>query len=163
MNLRSQLALASTALLLVLAPAVSHAGTYNFTVTEDGVTDTFSLPSSPVVPPAGDVPGQFFDLFGVAVSENGVVSDPGVGFGDTGYEVDFGVLDGSLYVVGPTLFTGTDAAPTFILGDFTGTNFFTGEAVNIDITAATPEPSSLLLMGSGLISFAGLLRRKLKA
>jgi hypothetical protein len=30
-------------------------------------------------------------------------------------------------------------------------------------SAATPEPSSLLLLGSGLISFAGMMRRKLKA
>lgn len=36
-----------------------------------------------------------------------------------------------------------------------------GETFSLE--GAVPEPSSLLLMGSGLVSFAGIMRRKLKA
>jgi hypothetical protein len=31
------------------------------------------------------------------------------------------------------------------------------------LTASTPEPSSIMLLGSGLLGLAGLIRRKLNA
>jgi hypothetical protein len=44
-----------------------------------------------------------------------------------------------------------------------GTGFFSLEDpvdLNLTVTAATPEPGTLLMMGTGIAGFAGLLRRK---
>ena len=72
-------------------------------------------------------------------------------------------------------------APITLLGDnwtvgngdyFTGTTVigdvsdgYWGPNFGFEVAAAPPipEPSSLLLLGSGLVSFAGIMRRKLKA
>jgi hypothetical protein len=76
-----------------------------------------------------------------------------------------------LDISGTGILTLTGYAPTEATFSFDSTDSSssygtTGSSTfGIDITAtgvsATPEPSSLLLFGSGLLGFAGMLRRKL--
>jgi hypothetical protein len=42
-----------------------------------------------------------------------------------------------------------------------GSSTFGFDITSQDVTPDVPEPSSFLLFGSGLLSFAGMLRRKL--
>jgi hypothetical protein len=67
------------------------------------------------------------------------------------------------------LWTGMPADFAAFLGSPTGTGFvdniiltLDGSAQSIDVNIQpTPEPGSLLLLGSGILSFGGLLRRKI--
>ncbi len=51
-------------------------------------------------------------------------------------------------------------APTFLLGTFDQTSFLDGAAVTVTISQVVPEPSSLVLLGSGVLGLATVLRRR---
>ena len=66
------------------------------------------------------------------------------------------------------IFSGSNANPTFTTGAASNGFFFEPgkedeppATLDIQTVAQTPEPSSLVLLGSGLLGFAGVMRRKL--
>ncbi|MGH9575704.1 MAG: PEP-CTERM sorting domain-containing protein [Candidatus Acidiferrales bacterium] len=65
---------------------------------------------------------------------------------------------------GPVLYTGPESSPTFDLGTFTVDDVTAGSTGALTITAinatATPEPSTLLLTGLGLVALFWVARKR---
>ncbi len=160
----------------LLVPLAAHAD--NFTLTGQGQTIAFSLPDSPQPSEFGD--GTGFAIDNVDVDFNGTLISESVGFyaARTGIAISIAdetffagggasASDPELIALGSQLYTGSESSPTFVLGTYTIDNgghiglpegdyslTITGD------TAVTPEPSSLALLGSGVIGLAGLVRRR---
>lgn len=147
-----------------------------FTYQFDGNTWTWDLPASPpiIVPPDSFTPDMFFELVGVPFSKNGGPQTQGtLDFYEApdqggGFELFF--LGNSTPIVnttGPQLYMGTgeEGSPTFSLGTFDLNDFSTGDqAGTLTISGVnTPEPSSLLLLGIGVLALLGFGRKRIIA
>jgi hypothetical protein len=148
--------LASAALVALAAPA--SAATYVFTLS-GGLAGSWALPASPVP----DV--VFGDAFRVNVVTGTLGGAPFTTFmefylGSSGGGVcaDFACSLINLY--GPQLFSGTTAAPTFVLGTYGMSDFFGTPVADLTISAI-PEAGTwaMMIAGFGLVG-AGLRRRR---
>lgn len=145
--------LAVSAFLLTL-PALAHADTFQYTITPSTganpltfTIDTSSLRNEDKYDQYATSSGTFLNLYN---DDNG-----------GGLRLFIPYFD--LY--GTQLFTGTTAEPSLLTGNFT-LNDVDHEGAPTAITVAdlssavTPEPSSLALLGTGLLSMAGITKRR---
>jgi len=136
---------------LVSASRAQADGVDTFTYTFDGNTFVWQLPSSPTIGMGNSIPGTLFAILDVPYSENGVAQTPS--------EFDFlsSTDDGGFQIITPSL---TSPANTF------GAQLYSGPLDTLVISTPSvsiPEPSSLILVGGGLLSLLGFARKKILA
>jgi hypothetical protein len=153
---------------LVSASRAQADGVDTFMYTFDGNTFVWQLPSSPPIE-AGNVFPTFFAILDVKYSENGVDQTPSEfdffnasGFG--GFQIITPSLTSPADTFGAPLYSGMEDAPTFIPGTYQLNNDSpTGPIGTLVISTSSvslPEPSSLILLGSGLLSLLGFALKK---
>jgi hypothetical protein len=158
---------ALSALVLCGISLLAKADTLNFSLTGEGNSYTFSLPSNPVPNAAG--PDTYFVLTNVTVTVNSQSNDTAnltffsSSSGSPGLDI-FPLSPSSLDLDGPQLYTGSEEAPVFAPGTFSLGNSATEKPYSLVISDAgppsVPEPSTLLLLGTGSVSAVGVVRRK---
>jgi hypothetical protein len=181
-GMKSFLKFASVVLFLMSAPLL-RADSVLFTSNDSVHTFSFTLPSQPTPDQSGEDFGNipFFFFNNVAVTVDGVTTNQGVLFVDGAQRIEFAdewAVSSEDEVVfnhfsfgffeseAKKIFSGPVGSPTFIPGSENGFLFVPGQVneptATLDITtvAQTPEPGSFVLLGSGLLGCAGVLRRK---
>lgn len=157
---------------VLAACLTAEADTLAFTLTGEGNTFTFSLPSNPS--PDSSTNGTSFTLDNILVTEGLITFSTDLKFSNltAGGGLDFSIpspppIPGTdLDLVGPQLYSGLETSPMFTA---TTTPFMLGvpKGDSNDFTLAiadlsVPEPSSIWLLGIGLLALAGagMVRRK---
>ncbi len=139
----------------------------NFTYEEGDNTFTWQLPSSPTLLPANFLPGLAFVITDVSYSENDIPQNPAslIFSSDAGrggfflFDTFQGILS-----YGSQIYSGTEDTPTFLEGTFSLPDYFSssdGSGIPATLTIkSVPEPSSLMLLGMGMLALLGLALKK---
>src|SRR5215472_5816015 len=147
--------LSSLAILLLAAPQSRGDGVDTFTFTEVEGVFVASLTWQSPATPTPDSFGLGSDFLLSAVSAD--FSLDGVPLFPESLDLSFFSDGTGAFGLDGTdqLYSGSEGSPTFLSGTYTGTDPYTGGTATLVISA--PEPSSLLLLLSALLSIAGVL------
>lgn len=184
--MRLNLFTVAAGLTFAVLPTAAHADQFTISGAQ---SISFSLPASPV--PSTFAVSRGFTVDNVNMTVNGSAQTESLIFFEDGIaigsQVSIGEMNGmlNLNVSNPLLIAfstipgvplpnsdplythGTEANPTFNLGTYaledprTQTITSTLTIAPDPIVAATPEPSSFALLGTGLLGLAGAVRRRL--
>ncbi len=169
--------LASLAILSACTLAVASAHADELTLYIDNAP--FVSVVIPNTAPIASIPGEYFsynDATGyqypspLSSEPTGYYNDVTISFVNTAYSESQGAgsvdldLGGGTQFYGPQLYTGPESDPEILLGSFDVTveGIPTSYTTSILITE-TPEPSSLALLGTGVLSLAGVARRRFRS
>ena len=148
-------------------PVVARANpiTDVLTITYGGQTETVDLPATPT--PASFGLGYNFTVNGTATFAGGGTCSDSLEF-YTNPTGGGGFADSCISGLAPytdqgvQLFTGSVTDPTFTAGTYDFKTDTGSGVLSISRLAATPEPSSLLLLGTGLVGLAAFARKRVK-
>lgn len=169
MKIRIPAALVFALFLLLSAGRVRADGNQVLAYTLTGpVNATFELPVNFTVGAGNYYSGEVFIVTPTDLLINGAPAPSGDSliFYNSSMDGAFADWDDNFSLTGPQLYTGPENAPTlsYIPGNIPLVDFFTGADYNLTIApVSTPEPSSLLLMGAGLLSLFLMRRNKVAA
>ncbi|MGA9731706.1 MAG: PEP-CTERM sorting domain-containing protein [Candidatus Acidiferrales bacterium] len=169
MKIRIPAALVFALFLLLSAGRVRADGNQVLAYTLTGpVNATFELPVNFTVGAGNYYSGEVFIVTPTDLLINGAPAPSGDSliFYNSSMDGAFADWDDNFSLIGPQLYTGPENAPTlsYIPGNIPLVDFFTGADYNLTIApVSTPEPSSLLLMGAGLLSLFLMRRNKVAA
>ena len=144
-------------LFLTLCSLAAHADyLYTVTVTGFGTPTAFSF-TEPTISASGYVNSGFTQISGAVVTEFGWTSVAGDPCPLTAWHPSFP----GYACAGETIegLTGS-LAGGFDPGSFLAIGTYAGTFMTVDISPTVPEPSSMMLLGSGLAGLFGVIRRR---
>ena len=153
---------------LILATQAKADSIDDFTYQAGGNTYTWQLPSSPALSPDSFLTGVVFGITDIAYSENDIPQNPAaLNFFslNLGGGLSLGDLIQGIFPISASdfqVYGGTEDAPTFLTGTFGLTDYASdanGLPATLTITAV-PEPSSLMLLATGMLALLGLALKK---